>query len=391
VTRGSALALVGLSLAAFAFVTTETLPIGLLPQIALSLGTSIPLTGALVTAYAFTVAVSAVPATALTARLTRRRLLLLLLGALLATNIAAALASSYAMLFAARIVNAIAHAIFWSIAGSCAVRLVPERQRGLALAIVFSGVSLATVAGVPAATFLGQHFGWHVAFGAVAATAAILLVVICLSVNDASTAAAEPGAAFVLLQNGAFRSLLATTVLVVLGQFVAYTYIVPFVVHVDGLPAESAAALLFLFGLMGALGNIGAGMLANRSPRAASLATTAIIASALLMLCLADDNRLLAVIAIGVWGLGAGGLAVGLQTRVLALAPKAPDLASALFAASFNLGIGGGALLGGIIFETFGLARTAPVGAALALVALIVQAASAQSSVRRRRRDAHAA
>lgn len=389
-TRRAALALAALSLAAFAFVTTETLPIGLLPQIAVSLGTSIPLTGTLVTSYAFTVALCAVPATALTARLTRRRLLLVLLSTLLVTNIAAAFASSYAMVFTARVVNAIAHAIFWSIAGSCAVRVVPERMRGLALAVVFSGVSLATVAGVPAATYVGQHFGWHVAFGTVAATATIILVVISLSVTDASTAAAKPGAALMLLQNGPFRSVLATTVLLVLGQFVAYTYFVPFVVRVDGFPAESTAALLLLFGITGTVGNIGAGALANRSPQAASLTTTSTIAIALLTLCWASENRLLAVTAIGLWGLGAGGLAVGLQTRVLALAPEAPDLASALFAGSFNLGIGGGALLGGAIFATLGLAHTASVGAGLAILAVVVQARSAQSSVRRRH-DAHAA
>jgi DHA1 family inner membrane transport protein len=379
--------LIALALGAFAFVTTETLPIGLLPQIAASLQTTIPQAGLLVTTYAFTVALCAVPATALTARLTRRRLLVLLLGTLLVTNVAAALATSYTALFAARVVNAVAHAVFWSIVGSCGVRLVPERLRGTALAIVYGGVSLATVGGVPAATFVGQRWGWKIAFAAVAVTAAVVLTVVAATVEDSSRAVSTPGTARTLLSDGAFRALLATTILSVLGQFVAYTYIVPYVVHVDDFTFDAVAPLLLLFGIAGALGNLGAGAIANRNPATASLATTACIAAALVALCSRGDNHDIAIASLAVWGLGAGGLAVGLQTRVLALAPRAPDLASALFAASYNIGIGGGALLGSLIVSLAGLKATAIVGAGLAFGAVIV----AGRSLQRERRKAPAA
>jgi DHA1 family L-arabinose/isopropyl-beta-D-thiogalactopyranoside export protein-like MFS transporter len=166
-------------------------------------------------------------------------------------------------------------------------------------------------------------------------------------------------------------------VLVVLGQFIAYTYVVPYLVGIAQFPASATAPLLLLFGAAGLFGNVAAGAIANRNPFAASVAATATIATALAGFAWAGPDRVAAELLLALWGFGAGGLAVGLQTRVLALAPDAPDLASALFAGSFNLGIGGGALLGGGIVGTFGLARVVPVGAGLAFVALAVQIAAA--------------
>jgi predicted MFS family arabinose efflux permease len=181
----------------------------------------------------------------------------------------------------------------------------------------------------------------------------------------------------VLLGRGAFRSLLATTALVVLGQFAAYTYIVPYMERVLEIPTALTAPLLLLFGLVGAVGNLAAGVIANRNPVRASLAMTTTIAVALAGLALVGGQRLPATVFLVVWGFGAGGLAVGLQTRVLALAPDAPDLASALFAGAFNIGIGGGALLGGGIVDRLGLARDVAVAAGLAVLAVVVQAVSA--------------
>jgi predicted MFS family arabinose efflux permease len=251
----------------------------------------------------------------------------------------------------------------------------------VALAILFSGPSLAIVGGVPLATFIGQRFGWHAAFGAVAATATVVLGILAIALHDETTARAQPGTARSLVRSGPFRSLLVTTVLVVLGQFVAYTYVVPYVERIGGFPADAAAPLLLLFGLAGALGNLTAGMIAQRRPAAASLVTTASIVVALLVLCVAGVNRAETIAALGLWGWGSGGLAVGLH----ALAPDAPDLASALFSGSFNIGIGGGALLGGVIYAGFGLARIAGAGAALAICALLVQCVSIASERNRAR------
>lgn len=376
--RRAGFALAALGLGAFAFVTTETMPIGLLPQLAGAFAVSLPVTGLLVTIYALIVALTSAPLTALTARVPRGRLLCAVLGALVATTVGASFARSYPAFFAFRIVTAIAQAIFWSTVGSCAVRLVPTRLRGMALATIFSGVSLATVIGVPAATFVGQHVGWRAAFGGIAAIAAVVLVIVALTVRDDARSTGNSLANVrVLLGRGAFRSLVATTALVVLGQLVAFTYIVPFAENVAGFPAWATAPLLVAFGVAGAVGNVAAGAIANRNPVAASLAMTAAIAAALSGLACSGDHRVLAAALIVAWGFGAGGLAVGLQTRVLALAPDAPDLASSLFAAAFNVGIGGGALLGGAIVNGFGLARVVPVGAALAILALTVQAVSA--------------
>jgi predicted MFS family arabinose efflux permease len=385
--RHAWLPLGALSLGAFAFVTTETLPIGLLPQIGGSLGSSLPLTGLLVTVYAFTVALTAAPLTALTARIPRGRLLLLVLLALVATNVAAGLAPTYAALFGARLVNAAAHGVFWSVVSSCAVRLVPPGRRGLALAAIFGGVSIATVMGVPAATFVGQHLGWRIAFFTVAGAGTVVLAVAAFAIRD-DARSAESSVAHIagLLRRGSFRALLMTTVLVVLGQFVAYTYVVPYLEGIADFPAAATAPLLLLFGVAGLFGNLAAGAIANRNPFAASVAATATIAVAIAGLAWAGPHRAAAALLLAVWGFGAGGLAVGVQTRVLALAPEAPDLASALFAGAFNVGIGGGALLGGGIVGSFGLARVVPVGAALALIALAVQLAAVAGSFARGRR-----
>ncbi len=386
-TRQLWLALSALCLGAFAFVTTETLPIGLLPQIGDSLGSSLPSTGLLVTVYAFTVALTAAPLTALSVHIPRGRLLYGVLFALVATNVAAALANSYAALLAARLVNAAAHGLFWSLVSSCAVRLVPPTSRGLALAAVFGGVSIATVIGVPAATFIGQHWGWRSAFLAVAGAGTLVLAVAASVIrDDARSAGGGIGHIGALLRRASFRALLVTTALVVLGQFVAYTYVVPYLEGITHFPASATAPLLLLFGAAGLFGNVAAGAIANRNPFAASVAATATIAIAIAGFAWVGPERVAAALLLAVWGVGAGGLAVGLQTRVLALAPEAPELASALFAGAFNIGIGGGALLGGAIVGTFGLARVVPVGAVLALLALVVQlAAVAGSSVKARR------
>lgn len=375
--RRSALGVASLGLGAFAYVTTEMLPIGLLPQIATSLNTGLPATGLLVTLYAFTVALSAAPLTALMSPVKRKTLLLGLLGTLIAMNVVASVAPSFAVLLAARFVNAFAQGVFWSIVGSAAVRLAGERSSGTALSVVFGGVSLATVLGVPAATFIGQHAGWRTAFAAVAATGVLVLLVVALLVRDPSTSRRLTRASLeTLLRRGAFRSLLLTTILVVLGQFVGYTFIVPYVQFVCGFDATGVAPLLLLFGVTGVAGNFIAGAIANRSASAASLAMNAIIAIALAALILGRESHALAIAAIGLWGFGAGGLAVGLQTRVYALAAETPELGSSFFASAFNIGIGGGALLGSAIVQLWGLTPIVPIGAGLAGLALLVQSLS---------------
>jgi predicted MFS family arabinose efflux permease len=380
-----ALAIGSLGLAGFAFVTTEMLPVGLLPQIAESLQTGIAATGLLVTLYAFTVASTAVPLTAWSARIPRRSVLFALLAILIATNALAAVAPSYGWLFAARFVNALAHGVFWSIVGTIAVRLVAAEEQGTALAAVFAGVSLASVLGVPTATFIGQQFGWRSAFGTIAATGVLVLLVVVRLIDDRS-ASDPPTPTHVreLLAHGTFRSLLITTVLVVLGQFVGYTFIVPYMQRVDGFAPSATAPLLLFFGVAGAVGNLIAGAVANRSASAASLGANAAIALALGLLICSTASHPLALAAIGLWGMGSGGLAVGLQTRVYALATERPELGSSLFAGAFNIGIGGGALLGSGIVRIVGLSAIVPIGAGLAILGLFVQARSVQMEQSRR-------
>ena len=375
--RTSALGLAAFAIMTFSYLTSEMLPIGLLPRIASSLVVSLPEAGLLLSAYALVVTLAGPPLTAVLGAVPRKRLLLILAGTLVLATALCGVAASYAFLLAARLLNALAHGVFWSIVASSAASLVAPARRGFALAIVYAGSSIGIVLGVPFATFVGERLGWHAAFFAVSAMA--LVAFGALACVPAIPPARPSALADIrrLLGSIAFVRLLFSTTLVVIGNFTAFTYFTPLFQP----PAESIAGgvptLLLLYGVAGFASTFVFGWFANRRGSLAVIVSAAAIVAALAALAVADrSGHALPIVTIAIviaWGLGTGGVVVSLQARVLAAQPEKPDVASALNSSAFNLGIGGGAIVGGLVLRASGLDALPAVAAILVAPAIALQ------------------
>ena len=360
-----------LGAAAFCYVTGENLPVGLLPVMSASLHSSLPATGLLVTIYAVVVVVASAPLTYLTRRLSRRLLLLGLLGVFVAGTLAAAAAPGYRWLVAARVVTALAQAVFWSIAAVAAAGMFPAGERGRAVAGVLSGGSLAVLLGVPAGTWIGQHAGWRVAFIVVSGVG--LAVAIALAVlipargpsGNHAAAGTDPDA----LKYGL---LVTATLLAVAGTYTAYTYVSAFLVTVSGLPAADVPAVLLLAGGASLAGLGCCGLLISRHPRAALAVPAATLAASMLGLYLLGTTGPAAAALQAAESFAVAGFTISVQARVLVVAPRGTDIASAVFSSAYNVGIAAGPLIGGLVLSGPGLRATPLAGGLLASMALAV-------------------
>lgn len=366
------LGVAALAFGAFVFVTTENLPVGLLPEVAHGLGASLSATGLLVTGYAGAVVLTAVPMTALTARWERRRLLVVLLAALCAANVVGAATQSFAPMFAARVVCGVAHGLFWSVIASLAGRLMAGRGQGRATALVFVGISVAMVGGIPLSTLVGQQAGWRIAFLAAGALGALTLLAVALLVpRTEALPAREATAPADLLRRRRLRDVVIATALVYVAHFAAFTYVAVFVRDVTHAAGHALGPLLLAYGACGLAGTLAAGRAADRDVARAARGGAALLAVVLVGATVAGGLLPATALLIGGWGAAIAGLAVVLQTRVLSLAPDAPDAASALYVVAANVGIGGGALLGGGLLPLVGPRGLTAAGGVLALGALV--------------------
>jgi predicted MFS family arabinose efflux permease len=365
------MAVAALALAAFAFGTTENLPIGLLPLIADDLDVSASAVGLLVTGYGGVVAVVSVPLVRMTVKIGRRSLLTGVTAVFVVMTFAASVAPGYGTLFGARLVTALAQAVFWPVAVVAAAALLPPESRGRAAAFVFGGGSLAIVLGVPFGTWLGRAAGWRASFAALGVLALISFAAIAVLLPGGKTggpnpvAASEPDAR-------RFRLLVVTIMLVIGGVFTAYTYIAEFLTRVSGFPDSAISPLLLVNGLADIVGVVIAGIVVDRGPRALLAGSAAVLAIALLGLFTLGTAAIPAVGMLVLLGIGIPGAATAMQARVLESAPGDTDIASAWTSAAFNVGIGGGALLGGALLPLTGVRGTALAGAAVAGSALAV-------------------
>jgi len=361
--RKTVFALLALAISAFAIGTTEFISVGLLPLIAEDLHISVAASGLTVTLYALGVTFGAPILTSLTSRVSRKRLLLALMLVFIVGNLLAATAGGIAVLLIARVVSALSHGLFMSIGSTIAAGLVPENKRAGAISILFSGLTVATVTGVPLGTFLGQQLGWRAAFFAIAAVgiAAFFANLALVSPNTAPGTPARFRDQAKLAKNGRMLLVFAITALGYGGTFVVFTYLSPLLHEVTGFAESSVSAILLLYGIAIAIGNFVGGKAANRKPVTALLAMFAAQA---------------VVIAVFFMGLFAFMNVPGLQSYVLILGerlePQAKDVASALNIAAFNAGIALGAYLGGIVAESLGLVHTAWVGAAMVFGAVLL-------------------
>jgi predicted MFS family arabinose efflux permease len=371
------LALWALTLSAFAIGTTEFVIVGLIPTIAASLKVTLPSAGLLVSLYALGVAVGAPVLTALTGRVPRKLLLVGLMLLFTAGNLTAWLAPGYGFLMAARVLTGLAHGVFFSIGSTIATSLVPKEKAASAIALMFSGLTVALVTGVPLGTFIGQHFGWQTTFLAVSllglAAAAGILALVPRSLPGPAPAGLAAQAA--VLKKPRLLLVYAMTTLGYGGSFVAFTYLAPILERVAGFGSGAVGLVMLVYGVSVAFGNIWGGKLADRKgPVRALQIVFALLAGVLLLLTFTAAHKAAVLATVLAWGAVAFGNVPGLQVYVVRRAerdaPGAVDVASSLNIAAFNVGIALGAWGGGLVVERFGLLATPPIGAAIVLGAL---------------------
>lgn len=363
---------VGLGLlagATFIGVTTEVLPIGLLPAISADLSTSESVLGLAVSGYAFVVALTATPLTAATARWPRKQLLLVVLAVFALSNAVAATSSTYPVFLAARVLGGLCHGVFWSMVAGYAARLVSPHHIARATSAVFTGSALALAVGVPVGTAVGDAAGWRTAFAGAAVVTALIAVLACLALPplDATarpgaapgTSSAAPGSVRAALAQPGVRAIVIITGLLILGHFTVFSYTSVYLRDV-GVPAAAVSAVLFGYGAAGVLGTIVLGRAYDRRPGLSFAVTISAMLSAYAVLAvlavLAPSPGVGIAAAAAIIPLGGASIAlsVALQAMMLAHAGPAPDAASSLLVAAFNAGIGGGALLGSVLLATTG-------------------------------------
>ncbi|MFF9624942.1 MFS transporter [Streptomyces griseosporeus] len=371
-TSTAVVVVVALALALFSLSTVETLPVGLLPQIADDLGVSKADAGRLVTGYGVVVAVASVPLTRLVRRVPRRTLLCALLTLFVVANLVSAATPGYWVLLAARITVALTHAVFWSVIAATAAGLFPPEVRGRVVAGLFSGLSLAGVVGVPAGTWLGQQAGWRVpftvmsGFGFLALVAVAVLLPSTAGEESHATGGTEPS-------RRRFLVLMATTALVVCGVFTGYTYITVFLTDVAGLSEAAVAPLLLASGVAGIAGTALAGARVDRRPRSTMVLAVALLTATMLGLALFGKLSFAAVCLVALLGFAMAAMTTALQSRILHVAPGSTEIASAVGSSVFNVGIAGGSFLGGLLLPTgFGVRGAVLLGGVLAVGGLSV-------------------
>ncbi|MFI6014234.1 MFS transporter [Streptomyces sp. NPDC051243] len=369
-----------LMLAAFTFNTTENLPVGLLPLMAEDLGVSLAAVGALVTGYGLTVAVASLPLAHVTRSVPRRYLLAGLLGLLAVASWVSALgAVSYGVLLAARVATALAQALFWAVMGPVAVGLFPPERRGRVIGLLSVGGSLATVAGVPAGTWLGGHTGWRTPFALLGVLAVISLLAIggLLPSSRPQEGHSAYGAA---PDRRGFRVVLAVTALSVTGAFAGFTYVVAFLEEVSGFGEDAVSGALFAFGGAALAGVLVTGPLLDRFPRATLALPVAAQAAALLGLGATGHVPAVAVVLVMLLGASVSTVFMAAQSRVLHVAPGRTETALAANSAAYNVGIAAGALLGGALLSWVGVRGTFLVGGLLTVGALAVLGLAARAA-----------
>ena len=373
------LALWALTLSAFAIGTTEFVIVGLVPTIAQDLGVSLPSAGLLVSLYAVGVAIGAPVLTALTGRWPRKAVLLSLMALFVVGNLFAWQAPSYESLIIARILTGLAHGVFFAIGSTIATSLVSKDKEASAIAIMFTGLTVALVTGVPLGTLIGQNFGWRATFLVVSLLGLIAFIGSALLVpkNLKQSAPAKLREQLQVLMEPRLLLVYLITALGYGGTFTAFTYLAPILEQVSGFSSNAIAMVLLVYGVSVAVGNIWGGKLADSQGPIKALS---IIFSALTLVLLAftftASNPILAVLTILVWGAFAFGNVPGLQVYVVQLAqkytPNAVDVASGLNIAAFNIGIALGSLIGGLVVEDMSLMDTPWIGALIVALAIIL-------------------
>ncbi|MBP1311474.1 multidrug resistance protein [Paenibacillus sp. 1182] len=376
--KGSIWPLLALAVSAFAIGTTEFISVGLLPLITEDLHISVTMSALTVTLYALGVTIGAPVLTSLTSSVPRKTLLLWIMIIFIAGNSLAAVSSGIALLLIARVISAFAHGVFMSIGSTIAADLVPDDRRASAISIMFSGLTVATVTGVPLGTYIGQQWGWRAAFMAIVVVGVVALIAnLILLPSTLRKGNKTPFREQVkLVTNGRLLLAFIITALGYGGTFVVFTYLSPLLHDITGFQQSTVTFILLLYGIAIAIGNVIGGKAANRKPLSALFYMFLIQAVILFLLLFTAPFKTAGLITIFFMGLLAFMNVPGLQVYVVMLAerfaPKAVDVASAVNIAAFNAGIAIGAYVGGIVTDSLGLIHTAWIGSIMVFVAVLL-------------------
>lgn len=354
------LALFALAISAFGIGTTEFIINGLLPELAADFRVSIPVAGLLVSGYALGVAVGGPPLTAFGARFSRKNVLVALMVLFIVGNLLSALAPSYGVLMVGRFLSAFAHGAYFGVGSVVAASLVAPQKRASAIAMMFTGLTLANVAGVPLGTWIGQAFGWRSTFWVVVAIGVVAMIGV-LALVPAQPRPAEAGIRRELatFRSGGVWLALAMTVFGFAPVFAVITFIAPMMTGVGGFSSGAVPVVMALFGVGLVVGNLIGGRLADRAVMPAIYVSVALLSALSVVLALVAGNQIAFVIAITLFGVAGFATVPPLQTRVLDAAAGAPMLASAANIGAFNVGNALGSFLAGLTIEA-GYGYTAP-------------------------------
>ena len=367
-TRKEMLPLVGMTISAFIFNTSEFMPIGLLTDIAGSFSISESKAGMLITVYSWIVMLLSLPLILLVSKIDFRKLFMGTIALFGICQIMSVLAPSYGVLMASRIGVACTHAIFWSIASPVAIRLVNEEHRSFALSMVVTGTSIATIAGLPLGRLVGQYMGWRVTFLIVGIIAFAVLVYMAFVFPKIAS-----GEQFHVKDLPALLiCLYVQTILFVLGYYTVYSYIEPFMQQVAKLQNNVITIVLLIFGATGLLGSYLFSKLYDRHRFAFIGTVMATLLAWLLLLLPASKSLATMVILCAFWGITAMAFNVTTQSEVIrSVDEKGAAVATAIYSGLFNLGIGGGSWIGGIVCDKGAISYIGFVGAVFAVISVL--------------------
>ena len=362
-----------LAVGAFIFNTTEYIPIALLSDIGQSFGKPATEVGMMITVYAWIVALLSLPLMLMTKNIERRKLLLMLFALFTLFHALSFFSWNFNILLVSRIGIALTHAVFWSITASLAVRLAPAGKTNQALGLLSTGTVLAMVLGIPLGRVVGQYFGWQLSFLLIGVCAAGVMLVLAknlpaLPSQNTGSLSSLPS----LFKRRNLMLLYAMTVLIITAHFTAYSYIEPFVLQVGGFKAEQVTIVLSLYGLAGFAASYLFGKWFAKAQRLFMFGAVAVILfSALLLLPLASFPYAVYALVF-IWGVAIVIVSLGMVSKVLSFASDATDVANSIYSGLYNVGIGGGALLGHYVTVWFGLSNIGIAGALLAAAGLAV-------------------
>lgn len=369
--KASWLAIISLTCAAFIFNTTEFVPVGILPDIANSFSMDVAHTGLLITGYAWCVTIMSLPLTIWTAKIERKKLLIMIFLLFVVGHILAGVAWNFATLMFARVVIAFSHSIFWAITAPLAVRLAPIGKKARALSMIVAGTSIATVFGVPIGTIIGQHVGWRVTFLCIAVVAALVL---CLLANLLPKLPSSHAGSFNMLPSLLKRPALIQAYLliaiIIIGHFTAYTYITPFLTQVGGFPDSFVVVCLLIIGVAGIIGSMIYAKLLDKYPKGILIGAIGGMLISLLLLHVAILHEYAMMLVSVIWGMSIIMVGLIIQTKVLEVASDASDMANSMYSGIYNIGIGGGALIGSKVLIYAGTTYVGYFGALFVAIAL---------------------